>query len=107
MGEVWMRDSRLRRAARLVVIVSTVVFGLVLIPAAMIAPMSVMAFDSGVSAVGALFVALVIGFPVAIAGAIPGAWVCYRRGAYRAAIGLGLLPLVNVAGVALMFAVLD
>lgn len=102
-----MKHSKRRRAARVVLILASTLFGLALIPAAMIAPLSAMAFDSGISLVGVLFVGLVIGFPLAILGAIPGAWVCYRRGAYRAAIGLGLLPLVNVAGVALMFAVLD
>lgn len=102
-----MTESDLRRTAKVVLVLTTVLFGLALIPAGMIAPMSVMAFDGGVSVTGVLFVLLVLGFPLAILASIPASWICYRRGVYRGAIGVSLLPLVNVGGVAVMFATLD
>ena len=101
-----MTEQNLRRVALGVLIVTSAIFGTALIPAGLVSPMSLLAFDQGVSGAGVLFVLCVMSFPLAVLVSVPGSWVCYRKRVYRAAIAFSLLPVCNILVVALMFAVL-
>ncbi|WP_435018165.1 hypothetical protein TA3x_000111 [Tundrisphaera sp. TA3] len=98
-----MSDKRWSRLARVVLILTSLVFGLVLIPAGLVAPFSLMAFDQGISLPGVAFASAFLTFPLVILASIPASWIFHRRHADRAAILVGLLPTVNVLVVAALF----
>jgi hypothetical protein len=98
-----MTEQTLRKTALGTLIVTTTVFGAILIPAILVSPMSIMAFDQGFSVPGALFVSCMLSFPLAILVSIPGSWICYRRRVYRWAITFSVLPTLNILIVTVLF----
>jgi hypothetical protein len=93
-----------RRLTLGILIAATVLFGLLLPPAGLAIMMSPMAFDSGVNAFAVALVATLLTYPLAMLVSIPSSWIAYRRGAYRAAVLLSLLPATNVLAMVAMFA---
>ncbi len=93
-----------RRLALGILIAATALFSLPLLPAGLAIMMSPMAFDSGVNSFAVALVAILLTYPLAMLVSIPSSWIAYRRGAYRAAILLSLLPTINVLAMAAMFA---
>jgi hypothetical protein len=97
--------ARRSRGVLIYLIVATIVFGLSLLPAAMAAMMSPMAFDSGESPEAWTLVLLVWSYPVLVLVGLLVAWILYASRAYRTAIAFSLLPLLGVAALAVLFAV--
>jgi hypothetical protein len=87
-----------------ILIAATVLFSLLLLPAGLAIMMSPMAFDAGVGAFAVALVAILLSYPLATLVSIPSSWIAYRRGAYRAAILLGLLPAAIILAMVAMFA---
>ena len=98
-----MTDRNLRRLTQATLILTSNVFGALLIPDAVAIMMSAMAFDSGVSTFALLFVGCILSFPLVVLIAIAGSLLSYRKGAYRRAILVSLLPSINVLVLATMF----
>ncbi len=98
-----MIDRNLRRLTLGILVLTTLCFGALVIPAGFASIMSPMVFDSGISAAGLLFVGSLVSFPLVVLISIPGSWLSYRRGACRAAILLSLLPAINLLVLAAMF----
>jgi hypothetical protein len=84
---------RRSRGVRIYLIVATVLFGLSLLPAAMAALMSPMAFDAGESQEAWTFVLLVWASPVLVILGLLAAWILYAARACRTAVAISLLPL--------------
>lgn len=78
-------------------IVATILFGLSLLPAAVGAMMSLMAFDTGPSRMAWTFVILVWAYPALVILGLLLAWIFYAAKAHRAAIACSLLPLLDLA----------
>ncbi|HEY7215472.1 MAG TPA: hypothetical protein VIC28_12630 [Thermoanaerobaculia bacterium] len=94
---------RRSRGVRIYLIVATALFGLSLLPAAMAALMSPMAFDAGESREAWTFVLLVWAYPVLVILGLLAAWILYAARAYRTAIAASLLPLLDGAALAALF----
>ncbi|MFP5287984.1 MAG: hypothetical protein ACLGI9_19765 [Thermoanaerobaculia bacterium] len=97
--------ARRSRGVLIYLIVATILFGLSLLPAAMAAMMSPMAFDAGESPEAWALVLLTLSYPVLVLLGLLVAWILYARRAYRTAIAFSLLPLLNVAALAVLFTV--
>jgi hypothetical protein len=93
-----------RRGTLVFLIVATIVFGLSLLPAAMFVLVSPMAFDSGESKEAWTFVLAVWAYPVLVLVGLIAAWIFYAVRLYRTAVVFSLLPLLDVAFLAVMFA---
>ncbi|WZP00068.1 hypothetical protein EP7_001685 [Isosphaeraceae bacterium EP7] len=98
-----MAESTLRRASLVILILTSLIFGTLLVPAIVAGPLSLMAFDQGFSATAILFVCCMLSFPFLVLVSISGSWICYRRRVYRAAITFSVLPAVNLLVVAALF----
>jgi hypothetical protein len=91
-----MTDQNLRRLTLGILVLTTLCFGILVIPAGFAGVMSPMAFDSGISAAAVLFVLTLVSFPLVVLVSIPGSWFSYRKGTCRIAILLSLLPAINI-----------
>ena len=92
------------RGVLIYLIVATIVFGLSLLPAALAVMMSPMAFDAGQSREAWTLVILVWAYPVLVIAGLLAAWILYSFKAYRTAVAVSLLPLLDVVAFA-VFAV--
>jgi O-antigen/teichoic acid export membrane protein len=98
-----MAEPTLRRVALVILLLTSLVFGALLIPSIVAGPLSLMAFDQSFSAAAILFVCCMLSFPFLVLVSIPGSWICYRRRVYRAAITFSVLPTVNLLVIASLF----
>ena len=85
-----------RGTTKVLLIVATVLYGLSLLPAAMMVLMSPMMFDSGESPKLWTIFGLVVGYPVLVLLTLVVAWVLFVKKKYRAALIVSLLPILEV-----------
>jgi hypothetical protein len=83
-------------ATQRVLIIGTVLYGLLLVPACIMAPFSVLAFDGPDGFVTYLTFLLMGSFPVTIAVSLGFAWVKFRQGRYSVARLWLLIPLAQI-----------
>jgi hypothetical protein len=99
-------ETQRRRRCLIALIVTTAVFVLSLIPAGLFAMMSPMAFDSGASAQAWMIVLPIWLYPFAVLVSLAGSWIAFAARRYRFALIWSLLPLLDVAFIAAVFALL-
>ncbi len=92
-----------RKIALGTLILATVCFGLLAIPASFAMMMSPMAFDTGISTAAIILFVTLLTYPLMVLVSVPASWIAYRRGGYRTAITLSLLPAINLVALALIF----
>ena len=95
-GESYDISAKPRGGILLAII--TGIYTLALIPACFFAIFSGFAFDGGNTPdVWAIFLVM-FSFPITISGSIASAWILYRRGRFRIALLVTLLPIAHFAG---------
>lgn len=87
-------QPRYKRFAKIGLIILTVLWGLLLIPAVLFALMSPFAFDSGTTPEAWRVFYLMISFPFVLAGSIIFGWVLYAIRLYLPAFLAALLPVI-------------
>lgn len=90
--------------SRTFLVLTTVVFSLLMIPMGMATIMSPMAFDSGKSFAAWVLVGAVCSFIPLTLTSILASWIIHRRRSYKVAIGVSLLPLIDILILAAIFA---
>ncbi len=98
--------TRRKRTCLIALILITAVFVLSLVPAALFVMMSPMAFDSGTSTDAWMIVISIWLYPLAVLLSVSGSWIAFAAKRYRFALIWSLLPLLDVAFLAAMFALL-
>src|ERR1041384_2119875 len=103
-------DPRRKRNARLALILTSVIFGLLLIPgigAVMISPMVFDAPDAGKNPRLVAFTASLVAYPFLTAASILASWVLYALKRYRAAVQVSLLPLLALLAALICFILVE
>jgi hypothetical protein len=103
-------DAKLRRSARLTLLLTSVLFGLLMIPGVGAVMISPMVFESPASNENPTLVAFtvaLVSYPVLALLSIPGSWVAYARKHYRAAMLISLLPLLSILAAFICFLLLE
>lgn len=91
-----------KKLFRIILIISTVLFALAIIPGVAIAVLSVMIFDSGVNNTLIVLYAFIATFPlICLLSFI--SWVFYRFKKYGLAVFISFLPILNIIGTVIMF----
>ena len=98
--------QRTRRRTLIALIVITAVFLLSLFPAALFVMMSPMVFDSGASPQAWMVVIPIWLYPFAVLVSLVGSWTAFAARRHRFAIIWSLFPLLDVAFLAAVFALL-
>ncbi len=98
-----IKSTRFERGSHVLLALTTVGFSLLAIPMGMATIMSPMAFDSGETVSAWILVVAVVSFIPLVGVAIPTAWILHRKEFYRAAMGVCLLPSINLFVVAGVF----
>lgn len=88
--------SRRRARTRNYLIVMTVLYLMLLIPAALAVMMTPFAFDQGPSPEAWALVTKILALPLVVIAAIVGMWMFYKLKLYWVAIAWSLLPVVNI-----------
>jgi hypothetical protein len=94
----------MRSISRVIVLLTTIVFALLLIPACLMGLFAPMAFDAGADAKVWLLVGSIWTFPVLALCSIGLSWLLLAKNAFRSAIVVSVLRLVNILIVVAMFA---
>lgn len=89
------QPPRYKRFAKIGLIVLTVLWGLLLIPAVLFALMSPFAFDSGTSSEAYRVFYMMIAFPFVLVGSLIFGWVLYAVRLYLPGFLAALLPVVS------------
>lgn len=103
-------DAKRRRNVRLLLLLTSILFGLLLVPGIGAIMISPMVFASPASQENPLLLAFTIAlvsYPVLAVIAIPGSWVAYARRRYSAAMAIGLLPLLPLLAAFICFLLLE
>jgi hypothetical protein len=103
-------DAKVKSKARLTLILTSGIFGLLLVPgfgAMMISPMVFDAADADKNPSLIAFTVALVSYPVLTILAIIGSWILYRMKSYRAAIWISLLPLFPLLVAFLCFLLLE
>jgi hypothetical protein len=98
--------QRAPRGMLIALILITTVFLLSLLPAAMFVMMSPMAFDAGASKEAWMIVIPIWLYPFSVLVSVVGSWIAFAAKRYRFALIWSLLPLLDVAFLAAVFALL-
>ena len=93
-----------RGTTRVLLIVATVLYGLSLLPAAVMVLMSPMMFDAGESPEAWTMFGFVVGYPVIVLLTLVVAWVLFAKKKYRAALIVSLLPILEVVAAVIFVA---
>lgn len=94
--------TKTRKTAKIILIISTVLFALAIIPGIFVAMMSVMIFDSGVTTKLIILYSFIATFPVICFLSFL-SWVFYGFKKFGIAIFISLLPILNLIGIIVMF----
>jgi hypothetical protein len=95
--------DKMRRFSRAILVLTTLAFGLLMIPMGMASIMSPMAFDSGENLTTWVLVGSVCSYvPLALIS-IPASWALFRLCRYGSTIVVSLLPLVDLFIIAVTF----
>jgi hypothetical protein len=103
-------DAKAKSKARLTLILTSLIFGLLLVPgfgAMMISPMVFDAPDSQKNPRIIAFAVALVSYPILASLSIIGSWVLYALKFYRIAIWISLLPLLSLLAILLCFLLLE
>jgi hypothetical protein len=103
-------DAKTRRSARLTLILTSVLFGLLMIPgvgAMMISPMVFNAPESERNPTLVAFTVALVSYPILAFLSIIGSWVLYALKHYRIAMAVSLLPLLSMFAAFICFLLLE
>jgi cytochrome bd-type quinol oxidase subunit 2 len=104
------RDARLKKKSFIVLLVTTLIFGVLTLPGIGAVMVSPKAFDTSESPANPKLIALMvslISFPVVAFISIIASWVLYFKSRYRAAIWMSLLPLLPLIAGLLAFILVE
>jgi len=90
------RKVRARRTALFVLIPATVLLLASLLPVGTMILFSPMAFDSGPKPGMWAFIITLMAYPVVVLMTLSAAWICFAKGAYRAAMWLNVIPVIHL-----------
>jgi hypothetical protein len=97
-------DPIMKSISRVILLLTTVVFALLFIPACLMGLFAPMAFDAGANAKVWLLSGSIWTFPVIALCTIGLSWLLLAKSALRSAILVSVLPLVNILIVVAIFA---
>jgi hypothetical protein len=103
-------DAKVKSKARLTLILTNVIFGLLLVPgfgAMLISPLVFDAPDADKNPSLIAFTVALVSYPVLTLPAIIGSWILYAMKWYRAAIWVSYLPLLPLLVALLCFLLLE
>ena len=103
-------DAKAKRRARLTLILTSVLFGLLLVPgfgAMRVFPMVFDAPDSHTNPKLIAFAVAVLSFPILATLSIIGSWILYAMKFYRVALWVSLLPLLAILAAFFCFLLLE
>ncbi len=103
-------DAKVKRKARLLLILTSVIFGLLLVPgfgAMMISPMVLDAPDSEKNPKLIVFTVALVSYPIFAILSIIGSWILYAMKFYKAALPISLLPLLPLLVAFVCFLLLE
>jgi hypothetical protein len=103
-------DAKLRRNARLTLLVTSVLFGLLMIPGIGAVMISPMVFESAASKEDPVLVAFtvaLVSYPVLALLSILGSWIAYALKRYRTAIAISLPPFLPILAALVCFLLLE
>jgi hypothetical protein len=103
-------DAKLRRNARLTLLLTSILFGLLMIPGVGAVMISPVVFESQASRENPTLVAFtvaLVSYPVLALLSILGSWIAYALKRYRTAIAISLLPILPILAALVCFLLLE
>ena len=103
-------DARLKKKSLIVLLITTIVFGLLILPGIGAMIVSPKAFDTSESPANPKLIAFVISlisFPVVAIISITASWTLYFRKRYQTAIWTSLLPLLSLIAGLVTFVIVE
>jgi hypothetical protein len=89
-------NSRRKRRTKIYLIVTTILYLLSLVPAALAIMMTPFAFDEGATPEAWALVTKILVYPLVVIISVVGSWIFYRLSWFWVAIAWSLLPIVNI-----------
>jgi hypothetical protein len=103
-------DAKRRRNARLLLLLTSVLFGLLMIPGVGAVMISPVVFESPASKENPTLVAFtvaLVSYPVLALLSILGSWIAYALKHYRTAMVISLLPMLSILAAFICFLLLE